>query len=224
MKHFFFIFFGGLLPSLLTAQNNIESQNFKFLNSEYPEGIYLSYEDFVEKKSIDYGPFLIRKPMAGFKEMERNFEADQVFFFNKKNNSKITNAFAISYNGSVYIQQRQIHNLTSKDDRNQEGDNPNSYHRVTKDGNFLYLEVSFANAWSKGFAYGVGGAAAGAYAATLNKLKGVVFDFNTKEFNLIRDCQDLNTLLSKYNKETLSCEEKKIDILKTREIIDKIIR
>ena len=224
MKCFFLFLFAGLCSHIVWAQNSSTTENVELLNSNYPEGVYLSYEDFLDKKAINYGPFMVRKPMAGFKELEKSMEADQVFFFNSKNNTKITNAFAISYNGSVYFQQRQIHKLASKEDRNQEGDNPNSYHRVKKDGKFLYLEVSFANAWSKGFAYGVGGAVAGAYAGTLNKLKGVVFDISAKEFNLIRDCNDLNFLLAKYNKEILSCEEKKIDILKTREIIDMVIK
>ena len=207
------------------SQDLDQNSKANFFSTDYPQGLYLTFEDFLNKKSIDYGDFLSRKPVVGFKQIDKNEVVDHVFFYNSKNNTKITNAFAISYNGCIYFQQRHIQKMSSKEDRNQEGDNPNSYHRVTKDGKFFYLEGAFANAWSKGFAYGSGGAVGGAIGSSLNRLKGVVFDMDKKEFNYIRECTDLNVLLEKYKKDKIECEDKKkIDVLFVRDVIDRIIK
>lgn len=207
------------------AQDIEQSTKGNFISTDYPQGLYLTFEDFTDKNAINIGEFLTRKPVVGFKQIDKNQVVDQVFFFNAKNNSKITNAFAISYNGSIYFQQRYIQKMSSKEDRNQEGDNPNSYHRVTKDGKFFYLEGAFANGWSKAFAYGSGGAVGGTLGSSLNRLKGVVFDMEKKEFNYIRECIDLNALLEKYKSDKVDCEDKKkIDILFVREVIDRIIK
>jgi hypothetical protein len=186
----------------------------------------MTFDDFLNKNAIYLGTAIERRKMVGFDDnvIERNAEANQVFFYNNKNNSKITNYFAISYNGSLYIQQRQIQKLASKKDKNQEGDNPNSYHRVLKDGKFLYFEVSFANGWSKAFAYGSGGAVGGTIGASLNSLKGVVFDTDKKEFIFMRKCEDLKLLLQKYNADEMNCDNKNMDILSVRENIDRIIK
>ncbi|MFH7015297.1 hypothetical protein [Flavobacterium sp. FlaQc-47] len=197
-----------------------------YLTKDYPEGVYKTFEDFLEKKFIYMGDALERKNIVGYtrKSIEKEIVVDQVFFYWKRNNVRITDYFAISYNGSLYIQQRYFHQFSSKEDRNIDGDNPNSYHRVLNDGKFLYLEGPFANQWSKAFAYGSGGAVGGTIGANLNSLKGVVFDVNKKEFDFIRECEDLNLLIEKYNGTKIECKDKKIDILVVRDNVGKIIK
>ncbi|MNR33876.1 hypothetical protein D3C85_1515930 [compost metagenome] len=86
------------------------------------------------------------------------------------------------------------------------------------------MEGPFANGWSKAFAYGSGGAVGGTIGANLNRLKGVVFDVEKKEFNFIRDCEDLNFLIEEYNGNKIECKDKDVDILTVRENIAKIIK
>jgi hypothetical protein len=227
-KLYAYIFFCLIIGKGYSQENTavVNLTDSLVLVNNYPEGVYITFDDFLNKNSINLGTAIERRKMVGFDDnvIERNAEANQVFFYNNKNNSKITNYFAISYNASLYIQQRQIQKLASKKDKNQEGDNPNSYHRVLKDGKFLYLEVPFANGWSKGFAYGSGGAVGGVIGASLNSLKAVVFDINKKEFVFMRKCEDLKILMEKYNADNFKCDDKNIDILFVRESIDRIIK
>ena len=102
------------------------------------------------------------------------FDSDenQIFFFTKKDSFKLTNVFAVSFRGNLYIQQKAVRKYAKKGDSSEDGDNPNSYHKVLADGKFFYLEGSFANAWAKGMAIYAGG-----LASSINSLKGLVFDF-----------------------------------------------
>ena len=59
---------------------------------------------------------------------------------------------------------------------------------------------------------------------SMNRLKGIVFDINKKEFNVLKDCKDFNEFLTSHQLENVKCENKKIDIITVRENINKIIR
>ncbi|MBE8724138.1 hypothetical protein [Flavobacterium hungaricum] len=225
---FFLSFFACTIQAQEVAENNSSTSkavegNGVFLVKDFPEGVYKTYEDFLEKKGIYMGDAIIRKSVARYKPIDKSISADQVYFAWTRNDVKL-DFFAVSYNGVLYIQQKYFRKYSVKEDRNQEGDNALSYHRVINDGKFLYLEGSFANGWSKAFAYGTGGAVGGAIGANLNRLKGVVFDVEKKEFNYIRDCEDLNLLIEKYGGTKIECKDKDVDILTVRENIQKIIQ
>jgi hypothetical protein len=225
---FFLSFFACNIQAQEVPENNSSTSktvegNAVFLAKDFPEGVYKTYEDFLEKKGIYMGDAIVRKSLMRYKPIDKSVAADQVYFAWARNDVKL-DFFAVSYNGVLYIQQKYFRKYSVKEDRNQEGDNALSYHRVINDVKFLYLEGSFANGWSKAFAYGTGGAVGGAIGANLNRLKGVVFDVEKKEFNYIRDCEDLNLLIEKYNGAKIECKEKDVDILTVRENIQKIIR
>ncbi|MDX6181543.1 hypothetical protein SGQ44_06615 [Flavobacterium sp. Fl-77] len=212
------------LPQNAVVDSKEVKNDSLYLIKDFPEGVYHTYEDFLQKKAINMGNAIERKTIFGYKSIPKDVLVDHAFFSWTKNKIKVTDFFAISYNGNLYIQQKYFHEYSVKADKNQDGDNSNSYHRVINDGKFFYLEGPFANAWSKAFAYGTGGAVGGAIGANLNSLKGVVFDVKKKEFNFIRDCKDLNLLIEEYNGNIIDCTEKKIDITSVRENVDKIIK
>lgn len=150
-------------------------------------------------------------------------DADQLFFITKSDSTKLSNVFAVSFRGSLYIEQKYFTKYAKKGNKNEEGSNPNSYHRVLKDGRFLYMEGVFFNAWKKGFAYGMGGAVGGAVASSMDELKAVVFDVDKKEFDFIKDCEDFNIFLTERQAaEKVDCKTYSIE--KVREAIDKIIK
>ncbi|MFB9080930.1 hypothetical protein ACFFLS_22545 [Flavobacterium procerum] len=194
-----------------------------FLAKDIPEGVYKTYEDLVAKNGVYMGDAIVRKSVMRYKPLDKSEVIDQVYFAWARNDVKL-DFFAISYNGVLYIQQKYFHKYSVKGHRSEDGSNALSYHRVINDGRFLYLEGSFANAWAKGAAYGVGGAAGAVMGANMNRLKGVVFDIKKQEVSFIRDCEDLNVLIEKYNGTKIECKEKNFDILTVRENIDKIIK
>ncbi|MNX28413.1 hypothetical protein D3C86_585200 [compost metagenome] len=225
-----FIFFIGqikaqaVLQDTLSDSKSVDKSEDLYFVRDFPQGVYKTYEDLLQKNGINMGDAIERRTVFRYKLIEKSVSADHVYFSWKRNNEKVSEYFAISYDGSLYIQQRDLQRFAVKGDRNQEGDNPVSYHKVLSDGKFFYLEGPFANGWSKAFAYGSGGAVGGTIGANLNRLKGVVFDVEKKEFNFIRDCEDLNFLIEEYNGNKIECKDKDVDILTVRENIAKIIK
>lgn len=192
---------------------------------DYSEGFYVTLEDFINKKKTKLNP-VERREIVGLekKVINKNSIVDQVFLYVIADKTKLTGVFAVSLNGNLYIQQKNFRKYAVKGDKSEEGDNPNSYHRVLKAGKFLYLEAELANGWSKGLAYGSGGAVGGVIGSSMNRLKGIVFDINKKEFNILKDCKDFNEFLTSFQAENVKCENKKIDIITVRENINKIIQ
>jgi hypothetical protein len=212
----------ALLQDTISGSQSIAKSDALYLVKDFPQGVYKTYDALLQKSGINMGDAIERKTIVGYKTVPKEVTADHVFFAWTRNGIKLTDFFAISYNGNLYIQQRYLEQFAIKADKNQAGDNPNSFHRVVNDGKFFYLEGPFANAWSKAFAYGSGGAVGGAIGANLNRLKGVVFDVEKKECNFIRSCEDLNLLIEKYNGVKIECKEKDVDLLVVRENIAKI--
>lgn len=198
-----------------TLNNKIN--HFKHTVSEYPKGIYYSLDDFLNKKvSHVQGGIYIGK-METSKNIALEILENQVFFYTQFDSLKLKKVFAVSYNGNLYIQQRYFYAFAQKNDLGEVATNEKSFHRVIKSGNFLYLEGKFANSWKLALAYNLG--PGGDVAATsLYKLKGIVFDFNTKRFDLFKSYEDLNIFLANYD---LSIDlSNKYNIDKVREIID----
>ena len=171
----------------------------------YPEGAYLTKEDFIQKKVSE----LLVKPklIYNMQPFSEDNLPDQIYFFNKKTNAKIKNVFAISYQNKLYFQVKSILKNQNKKDKSQTNQNPNSYIRVLEFGNrYLYLEVKLASKWEQGFYYGgIGGAAGGTLAEMAIKNKGVVWDFNNAEFNIFRNCKDFNAFLNGQSTDLLDC-------------------
>ncbi|SHN72776.1 hypothetical protein SAMN05444395_107114 [Flavobacterium fryxellicola] len=192
---------------------------------DYSDGFYVTLEDFINKKKTKLNP-VERRAIVGFEKklIPKDVIVDHIFLYTVADQMKLTGVFAVSLEGNLYIQQKNFRKYAVKGDKSEEGDNPNSYHRVLQAGKFLYLEAELANAWSKGFAYGTGGAVGGALGSSMNRLKGIAFDVVKKEFNVLKDCKDFNEFLTIYQAENVECKNKKIDIVTVRENINKIIK
>ena len=184
---------------------------------DYPDGFYYTIDDFINKTSKPY-PLLQKRMLYREQRIPYDSDMDQLFFFTASDTLKLKNVFAVSFRGNLYIQQKYMHKYASKEDKREDGDNSNSYHRVLKEGRFLYFEGAFANAWTKGFA-----SYAGMPQSSVNQTKGVVFDVEKREFNFLRNCEDFNGFLKRMgSEEKADCAE--YSIFKAREIIDRIIR
>ncbi|WP_166925196.1 hypothetical protein [Flavobacterium poyangense] len=208
------------------VSSELNTSGTSYLVKDYPQGVYPTLDDLLQKKGINMGDAIERKLVFGRKSnaIPKDVVANQVYFYFKRDSVMVNKYDAISYNGNLYIQQRLIKKLAAKKDKNQEGNDLNSYHRVINDGKFWYFEGPYANMWSKAFAYGAGGAVGGAIGSNLGSLKGIVFSLEKKEFNLIRDCEGLNLIIEEYKGTKIECKDKEVSILVVRENIDKIIK
>lgn len=204
---------------LIISTTCVYTQNKKYKISDYKEGFYNTVEDFINNKVSPSGEI---KPKLNFfdNKFVNSGTPDVCYFSRVADTSKVTKIFAISYKGALYIRDRYISKYAIKGKGNQSTGHENKFIKVQKDGNFLYLEAEIANNWSKGLAYGgIGGAVGASIGSNLNALKGIIFDFETKKFDVIRNCNDLKKYITdnKLN-DNINC--KSFNIQDTRRIVD----
>lgn len=133
-------------PNIKEKYVDPESKLFK---PNYPEGIYLTSDDFLDKT-----PSSTEKIFAGeVDEVDYDVSIDfsnNCNFYYDKNGKKVRNVFAISYKGFLYFQIKAILNNRNKTDRSQRNDYPQSFVRVSLGGNnYFYTEADLANLWDQ---------------------------------------------------------------------------
>lgn len=220
------------LPSVKSIEENeivfidkeVEVVNDSLYRPYYPEGIYLTKEEFVNKTPGSQAR-IVPKSIGSLPRKVLHTVEDNCFFYYEETNKKIKNVFAISHNGNLYFQVEAILKNRNKTDRAQDSDFKNSFVRVMIGGdNYLYTEADLANAWAKGFAYGaVGGAAGSVLAQSFINARGIVWDFKNEEFNIFKHCKDYNDFMQKYYpKGMLKCGDDTYHIFAVRNVIEQI--
>ncbi len=201
--------------STSTGENNSNKTSL-------PDGIYLTKAEFTAKQPSK-SQKLIKKGLIGFEKSTVNDDALDCFFFDESTDKKIKNVFAVVQNGNLYFNVQSILNNRNKTDRAQGSDFPNSFVKVTIEGeNYFYTEVVLANIWAKGLAYNMG-PAGGVMASTLNKSKGIVWDVKNGEFNIFKNCFDYNDFIrEKIPEDVQPCHTDSYDHILVRRTIEKI--
>lgn len=183
--------------------------------ANYPEGVYYTMEDFLNKKPSS-AESIYAAGLDDFDEDIIIIVEDNCYFHEKVSGKKIRKAFAISFNGFLYFQIKAILNNRNLTDRAQKNDYPNSFVRVKKGGdNYLYTEAPLVNLWAEAGAF----AGTGNYALTqsMTTLKGIVWDFKNKEFNIFKNCKDFNNfILNILPEKTQECEGNQPDLKEVR--------
>ncbi len=187
---------------------------------KYPEGLYLTKGDFINKKPSQIKK-VVPKNIMGKKKPLLSI-THSCFFYDAATDIKIKKVFAISYKGHLYFQVYSILKNRNKTDRAQTSDFSNSYVRVINGGgNYFYTEANLANQWAQGALYNV---ASGVLADDVIYGKGVVWDFKNEEFNIFKNCKDYNEFLEQvYPEGKQKCEKQQPDMLKVREAIQKVM-
>lgn len=220
---FFTFFLYGQEKDSLQTKDSIEvtktiSKDTLF-KPNYPEGIYKSKQDFIDKKvsSIE------QVKMLGHAKKYLKDGTHSTYFHYAENNKKVKNVFAISYKGHLYFQIKAILKNRNKTDRAQNTNYHNMFVRVILGGeNYLYTEAELANQWAYGTAINLG---PGGYALaqSLIKGKGVVWDFKNEEFNIFKSCKDYNKFITgKIPSDMQKCKEQQPNMFAVRKTIEKI--
>lgn len=190
----------------------------------FPNGVYLTKEDFLNKKPNNQEE-LIAKDIEGL-EKERIYGIpDQCFFYFLQSDKKVKNAFAVSYRGRLYFQINAILSNRNKTDRSQDNDHPNAFVKVQYYGeNYYYMEAELANIWAQvGAVAAAGVVVGGAIAGSMGNGKGVVWDIKNKEFNIFKNCEDFNDFIKdKYPAGIQVCENHQPNMAAVRSAIEKI--
>lgn len=211
--------FGQEKAPVISNNNNKEVHRDTLYKPNYPEGIYLSKRDFINKvpssqKSVE---------MIGFNKKRIDSIIHNPYFYYASTNKKVKNVFAISYKGHLYFQIKAILKNRNKTDRAQNTNFHNTFVRVIIGGeNYLYTEAELANQWAYGTAVNFG-VAGGLIANDLIKGKGVVWDFKNNEFNIFKSCKDYNEFIeNKVPDEIQECERHQPNMIAVRKTIEKI--
>lgn len=107
---------------------------------------------------------------------------------------------------------------TNKKDKGYDPDEYSQFCKVTNYGRFLYFEENLRGFFSKTF-FGV----LNPSTYLINgKTKGIVLDIENKEFNILRNCDDLNIFLKEHNILEIECNSETFTIGELRKIIDEI--
>ncbi|MDO1501299.1 hypothetical protein Q2T40_14275 [Winogradskyella maritima] len=197
----------------------LEEKNDTLFRPNYPQGIYFTKEEFINKTPSTKEDFEIKK----FKIDSSEAINHSAYFYFKKTNKKIKNVFAVSYKGHLYFQLKAILKNRNKTDRAQTTYIPNAFVRTIIGGNnYLYTEAKLKNQWAKQSLsqLGIGGRIA---ASKLIKGKGIVWDFKNKEFNIFKSCKDYNDFIKQLSPDSVQkCVNHQPDTFKVREAILKI--
>lgn len=198
-----------LIANIIIAQKT-EYQTIR--KGDFPEGVYMTLEDVLNKKpsSTDEVYF------------ETNEKYDDVnlpekaFFYFKKNGKKIKFPLAVSHKGEMYFQ--TYRKYTNKKDKGYDPDAYSRFCKVTIYGRFIYFEESMRGMFSK---FALGAISPVTYSINGN-IKGIVLDLENREFNILRDCEDLNNFLKEKNIPEFECKSDIYTIGDLRAKIDEI--
>lgn len=188
---------------------------------EYPEGIYKTKEDFVKKSPSNLSKFY----PEGVNREEIKEESQllrDIFFLDSHTGKKLKNVFAISYQGKLYFQYGQIlspqNRNTSDKDQTVNMLLLHAFTQVMMIGeNYLYTEMEIRSGWEQGL-YSNMGLIGSAAMSNMDHVKGIVWDYKNAEFNIFRNCKDLNEFLSSHSASySQECSSKKYDLAQLRQ-------
>ncbi len=204
------------------SPKEIKTVNDSLFRPNYPEGIYKTKEDFINKKPTETVK-IVAKGLVGFEKPYLNNIEHNCFFYYNDTDEKIKNVFAVSFKGHLYFQVNAILSNRNKNDRAQTNSQPNGFVRVIIGGdNYFYTEANLVNQWAQGLAYS-GGAIGGALASNMIHGKGVVWDFKNQEFNIFKNCEDYNDFIKeKYPDGVQDCPDQQPNVIVIRKVIMKI--
>lgn len=137
-----------LISFFASSQENVIYLDTLF-TTNYPEGIYTTKDDFINKKPNSLAPVF---PVSLLEDLESDESiVHNPFFYYKEEDKKIRNVFAISFRGHLYFQIKAILKNRNKNDKAQSTSYPNSFVRVILGGeNYYYTEAELANKWAHG--------------------------------------------------------------------------
>jgi len=203
------LFYFLLISNIIIGQK----PEYQFIKKgDFPEGIYMTLEDVLNKNPSS-------KDEVYFKTNEEYNDIvlpEKAFFYFKENNKKIKFPLAVSYKGDMYFQ--TYRKYTNKKDKGYDPDAYSRFCKVTNYGRFIYFEESMRGQFSKS---ALGAINPLTYSINGN-IKGIVLDLENKEFNMLRDCEDLNNFLKEKNIPEIQCKSDKYTIAELRTKIDEI--
>lgn len=199
-----------LLLFILTSNLVFSQEIMSIKKGDFPDGIYMTLEDVLNRKPSSNEELFCKTAIPA----DTTKFPEKAFFYFKDKNKKVLYPFGISFKGELYFQ--TYRKYTNKKDKGYDPDAYSRFCKVTSYGRFLYFEEDIMGLWAKGLSYNL------TYGAVNGKTRGMVIDFEKKEVNILRDCEDVNVFLKEHNLKEFECQSKRLSIEDTRKIIENI--
>ena len=187
----------------------VNSQEIKYVEKgDFPDGVYMSLEDVLNMKPSSNEQLYFKNNTDSLKMPEKTF------FYFKDNNKKVLYPLGVSYKGEMYFQ--TYRKWTNRKDRGYEPGQYSRFCKATSYGRFVYFEEDLIGIWTRALRYNMmldGGD---------GKARGILIDFEKKEMNIFRDCEDVNVFLKEHNLKEFECQSKSLTIEETRQLIEEI--
>lgn len=150
----------------------------------FPEGIYATINDFIMVKPTD--------TLTTY-SMKIGSDTISYRFYDTVTDARLKKTFAVSKDGFLYFRVKDIMKNMAKEDQGQLKDD-RDYHLKAKDigSKYIYFEDYFT---SKAAALW-GGAIA---TAASRRLKGMVYNQDSRQFNLFKNAKDFETYITRYH-------------------------
>jgi len=190
----------------------------------YPDGIYDTREDFIKKRSKNFpltAKSILRRNSK--KIIYKNGTPLSCLFYYTKTDERVSNIFAISFQGELYFQVSAILEHINRKDRFQDNDFAYNFVKVIIGGeHYFYTEAEMGDEFELGLAMSAG--AAGSIASHgMTKRKGIVWDLYKREFNIFKNCKDYNEFITPlYLEGVQECPKKQPDLAAIRKAIQMI--
>jgi hypothetical protein len=195
----------------LFLSNIIFSQEIKCSKKgDFPDGIYMTLEDVLNKKPSSTEELIYKSAVPA----DTTKFSEKAYFYFKKNNKRVLSPLGVSFKGELYFQ--TYNKYTNKKDKGYDPDAYSRFCKVTSYGRFLYFEEDMMGIWARGLLANM------AYSRGNGKTRGMVIDFEMKEINIFRDCEDVNVFLKEHNLKEFECQSKRLSIEETRQIVEEI--
>jgi hypothetical protein len=195
----------------LFLSNIIFSQEIKFIKKgDFPDGVYMTLEDVLNKKPSSTEELIYKSAIPA----DTAKFSEKAYFYFKEKNKKVLYPLGVSFKGELYFQ--TYNKYTNKKDRGYDPDAYSRFCKVTSYGRFLYFEEDMMGVWARGLLANM------AYSRGNGKTRGMVIDFEKKEINIFRDCEDVNLFLKEHNLKEFECESKRLSIEETRQLVEEI--
>ena len=193
------------------TSNLIISQEIDSLKKgDFPDGIYMTLQDVLNKKPSSTEELYFISAVIG----DTTKFPNKTFFYFKNRNKRVLYPLGISHDGELYFQ--TYNKYTNKKDKGNQGGAYSRFCKVISYGRFLYFEEDIIGMWTKAWNSNL----------TIDvgkpKTRGLVIDFEKKEINIFRDCEDVNVFLKEHNLKEFECQSKRLSIEETRKIIEEI--
>lgn len=187
----------------------------EILNHGYPDGVYLTKKDFINKRAIKGSLYI-----EGRDSLAESRMPFFCYFGNSTTQKRLKNVFAISHEGHLYFSNWAVLDPPNRnpDDRGWAASKRRGFTRVQiLSKGFLYFEIHLYRKMRAGMAANFH------FVDTNDRFRGIVWNENIGMFDIFSGCEDLSKFMETYYPDAKNfCDSKDYTVAELRDVLKAI--